>query len=102
MPVLVFDREGKFPSSRLMLIPRVLGNMLRCWGNKTPHAGTEMYVDPYGNKTPRFRGTDFVHPHAIEIDHQNNVWLIDDVACCITKCTREGELMTWCACLSDP
>ena len=39
----------------------------------------------------RWRGTEFSRPHAIEIDHEDNVWLVDDLANVITKCTVFGE-----------
>eukprot|EP00944_MAST-04C_sp_MAST-4C-sp1_P007906 g7906.t1 len=76
MPVLVFNPNG---------------DLIRHWGNPTPYAGTKSYIDPYGNKVARWRGTEFARPHAIEIDHEDNVWLVDDLANVITKCTVFGE-----------
>ena len=61
MPVLVFDPKG---------------NLIRYWGNSTPFAGTRSYVNPYGSKVARWCGTEFARPHAIEIDHEDNVWLL--------------------------
>ena len=76
MPVLVFDPQG---------------NLIRMWGNATPYEGTVETTDPYGNKSSRWLGTEFVRPHAITIDKQDNVWLVDDMANAITKCTTTGE-----------
>mmetsp|Transcript_34864 Transcript_34864/g.105084 ORF Transcript_34864/g.105084 Transcript_34864/m.105084 type:complete len:377 (-) Transcript_34864:77-1207(-) len=76
MPVLVFDPEG---------------NLERMWGNPTPYEGTVEVTDPYGNKASRWVGTEFVRPHAITIDHEDNVWLVDDMANTITKCTTNGD-----------
>ena len=76
MPVLVFDPEG---------------NLIRFWGNPTPYAGTASYTNPYGSKVARWRGTEFARPHAIEIDHEDNVWLVDDLANVITKCDTSGN-----------
>ena len=78
MPVLVFNPDG---------------NLIRYWGNPDPYAGTKSYIDPYGNKVARWRGTEFARPHAIEIDHEDNVWLVDDLANVITKCNTHGERM---------
>lgn len=78
MPVLVFNSDG---------------NLIRYWGNPDPYAGTKSYIDPYGNKVARWRGTEFARPHAIEIDHEDNVWLVDDLANVITKCNTHGERM---------
>jgi hypothetical protein len=76
MPVLVFDPEG---------------NMIRCWGNKTPYDGTMTYEDPYGNEAYRWKGTEYVRPHSIEIDAWDNIWLVDDMANVITKCDKYGR-----------
>ena len=76
MPVLVFDPKG---------------NLIRYWGNSTPFAGTRSYVNPYGSKVARWCGTEFARPHAIEIDHEDNVWLVDDLANIITKCDVFGN-----------
>jgi hypothetical protein len=32
-----------------------------------------------------FTAQDFVRPHAITVDHDDNLWLVDDDANCITK-----------------
>lgn len=76
MPVLVFNPDG---------------DLIRFWGNPTPYEGTAVAMDPYGNKSSRWIGTEYVRPHAITIDHEDNVWLVDDMANAITKCTTTGE-----------
>lgn len=76
IPVLVFDRSG---------------NLIRKWGNDTPFNGTDADMDAYGNGRHRWRGTEFVRPHSIRIDHEDNVWLVDDMANTITKCTQNGK-----------
>jgi len=58
---------------------------------------TMAYTDPYGNKFARWRGTEFARPHAVTIDHEDNIWLVDDMANVITKCDPEGNrLMMLC------
>eukprot|EP00041_Stephanoeca_diplocostata_P014080 m.252916 g.252916 ORF g.252916 m.252916 type:complete len:187 (+) comp19571_c0_seq13:247-807(+) len=76
MPVLVFDDSG---------------NLLRHWGNPTPFEGTETFTDPYGNEAARWIGCEFLRPHAITIDHEDNIWLVDDIANVITKCDLKGN-----------
>jgi DNA-binding beta-propeller fold protein YncE len=80
MPVLVFDRDG---------------NMVDCWGNETPFIGTELFEDPYGNMMPRWKGARFMRAHAITIDTEDNLWLVDDLGNRLTKTDRQGNtLMT--------
>ena len=62
MPVLIFDRDG---------------NLVDMWGNETPFLGTELFEDPYGNMMPRWHGCRFMRAHAITIDHEDNLWLVD-------------------------
>ena len=77
MPVLVFDTRG---------------NLVDFWGNPTPNKGTiESPPDPYGNVGSKYVGTQFVRPHAITVDNEDNLWLTDDVANTITKCDRAGR-----------
>jgi DNA-binding beta-propeller fold protein YncE len=79
MPILVFDTDG---------------NLVDFWGNPTPNKGTvESPPDPYGNVGSKYIGTQFARPHAITIDHEDNLWLTDDVANTITKCDRSGRRM---------
>ena len=75
VPVLVFSPDGHLNSF---------------WGNPTPFEGTDPSVDTYGNPRMRWRGTEFVRPHAVTIDSQDHVWLVDDMANTITKCKRDG------------
>lgn len=84
MPILVFDTEG---------------NLVDMWGNPTPNKGTlESPPDPYGNVLSTYIGSHFVRPHAISVDHEDNLWLTDDVANTITKCDRGGRrLMMICS-----
>jgi len=76
MPVLVFDPEG---------------NLIRHWGNKTPYDGTKVVMDPYGNKGARWLGTEYVRPHSVCIDKDDNIWLVDDMANMLTKCDPYGK-----------
>jgi DNA-binding beta-propeller fold protein YncE len=78
MPVLVFDRDG---------------NVIDMWGNKTPFVGTELFEDPYGNMMPRWRGCRFVRAHAITADHEDRLWLVDDVGNRITRTDRKGKTL---------
>ncbi|MCC7371506.1 MAG: peptidylglycine alpha-amidating monooxygenase [Chloroflexi bacterium] len=80
MPVLVFDRDG---------------NLVDSWGNETPFIGTELFEDPYGNMMPRWKGARFMRAHAITIDREDNLWLVDDLGNKLTKTDRKGKtLMT--------
>ena len=78
MPVLVFDPDG---------------NVVDMWGNDTPYLGTELYEDPYGNTQPRWRGCRFTRPHAVTVDHEDHLWLVDDVGNTITKTDRAGTTL---------
>jgi len=83
MPVLVFDVDG---------------NLVRHWGNDTPFDGTHVVSDPYGNKSCRWIGVEFCRPHAVTVDYQDNLWLVDDSANVVTKCDGNGKrLMLLCA-----
>ena len=73
MPVLVFDIDG---------------NLIDRWGNTTPFDGDVAFP---GARNSRWRGTEFIAPHAITVDHEDNLWLVDDSAHCITKCDRHGN-----------
>jgi hypothetical protein len=73
MPVMVFDIDG---------------NLVDRWGNATPFDGDAPFP---GARNSRWRGTEFIAPHAITIDHEDNLWLVDDSAHCITKCDRHGK-----------
>ncbi len=80
MPVLVFDRDG---------------NMVDGWGNDTPFVGTELFEDPYGNMMPRWKGSRFMRAHGIIVDHEEHLWLVDDLGNKITKTDKKGNtLMT--------
>ena len=78
LPIIVFDADG---------------NCLNTWGNATPGRGTET-IPSSGTTQPtinRWIGSEFMRPHAITIDHEDNLWLVDDDANVITKCDREGN-----------
>lgn len=104
MPMIVFDPDG---------------NCINFWGNPTPNIGQGVIVgeqflltaliaachsllrclicrlrrptDSYGANTGRYKGTEFVRPHAISVDHEDNLWLTDDSGNTITKCDRSGK-----------
>ncbi len=79
MPVMVFDRDG---------------NMIDCWGNDDPYTGTVDIIDPYGNPMVTWPGNRFMWAHAIRVDHEENLWLVDVVDNKIHKTTKSGrELM---------
>ncbi|MFN8526516.1 MAG: peptidylglycine alpha-amidating monooxygenase [Chloroflexota bacterium] len=78
MPVLVFDRDG---------------NLVDMWGNDDPYQGTELFEDPYGNMMPRWRGSRFMRAHAIFVDHEDNLWLVDDAGNMITKTDKKGNVL---------
>ena len=78
MPIMVFDKDG---------------NLIDYWVNETPFNGTELFEDPYGNMMPRFIGARFKRPHAIIVDHEENLWLVDDVGNKITKTDKKGKTL---------
>jgi hypothetical protein len=93
--VYVFNR-GNVP----LLVFDPAGNCVESWGNSTPDEGTELVEHPSfalfnGSgaeyKLSRWRGSEFMRPHAIEVDHEDNLWLVDDLANMITKCDRVGN-----------
>ena len=55
------------------------GNLVNGWGNPTPTEGTYTYKDPYGGTQAGWRGNSFVSTHAIFVDHEDNLWLVDHV-----------------------
>ena len=74
LPIIVFDADG---------------NCLNTWGNATPGRGTET-ITSSGTTQPtinRWIGSEFMRPHAITIDHEDNLWLVDDDANVITNST---------------
>jgi len=76
MPVMVFDSDG---------------NMIDGWGTDDPYSGTVEAIDPYGNATVSWPGNRFMLAHAITIDHQGNLWLVDVIGSKIYKTTKQGE-----------
>ncbi|MDP6667241.1 MAG: peptidyl-alpha-hydroxyglycine alpha-amidating lyase family protein [Dehalococcoidia bacterium] len=74
-PVLVFDPDG---------------NVTDMWGNDNPPDRVRILCDPYGNAS-QFWDTWFSRPHAITIDHEQNIWLVDDTGHQIHKMTESGE-----------
>lgn len=67
IPVLVFSRSG---------------DLIDQWGNPTPYEGTEELDDDsfklFGPTftLSRWRGSEFMRPHAIFVDHEDNLWLV--------------------------
>jgi DNA-binding beta-propeller fold protein YncE len=77
-PVLVFDPDG---------------NLLERRGNDDPYGGFRIMQDPYGNTVTGWAGSRYKRPHAIAIDHEDNIWLVDDVGCRIIKHDRSGRVL---------
>ena len=78
-PILVFDPDG---------------NVINMWGNDNPPDAVRITHDAYGNAS-QFWDTWFNRPHAITIDHEGNIWVVDDNAHQIYKMTKSGDyLMT--------
>ena len=87
--IYVFNR-GNVP----MLVFDIDGNLVDMWGNDDPQGGVRITADPYGNKLQFWNGW-FMRPHGVFCDHEDNLWLVDDVGNQIHKYTRYGErLMT--------
>ena len=80
MPMLVFDPDG---------------NLIDSWGNDTPHAGMTQITDQYGASRRVWEGVRFTWPHAVRVDHEDNLWLVDVHTHTMTKTDRSGRtLMT--------
>ncbi len=77
VPVLVFDTDG---------------NLIDSWGTDDPDGADRITVDPYGNAL-QFWNTWFWRPHGISCDHDDNLWLVDDVGNQIHKYSTTGELL---------
>ena len=79
VPVLVFDADG---------------NVVDMWGTDDAAGSVRITVDPYGNAM-QFWDTWFMRPHGVFCDHEDNLWLVDDVGNQIHKYTLGGtRLMT--------
>lgn len=76
MPVMVFDRDG---------------NMIDGWGNDDPYSGSVQVTDPYGNPMVTWPGNRFTWAHAIRVDHEDNLWLVDVLGNMVYKTTKSGE-----------
>ena len=77
-PVLKFDSHG---------------NLLDKWGNDDPYSGFRSMQDPYGNTIAGWAGSRYKRPHGASVDHEDNLWLVDDVGCRIYKCDRTGRVL---------
>ena len=85
--VYVFNR-GNFP----MVVFDPDGNVISKWGTDKPWGPVRIQSDPYGNKL-QFWNTWFKRPHGIFIDHEDFLWVVDDVGNQIHKMTRDGEFV---------
>ncbi len=86
--VFVFNR-GNWPV--LKFSPG--GKLLDKWGNDDPYGGFRVMQDPYGQTVTGWAGSRYKRPHAITIDHEDNLWLVDDVGCFIYKCDKKGRVL---------
>ena len=77
VPILVFDPDG---------------NLIDMWGNDDPQGSVRITEDPYGNRLQFWNGW-FMRAHGISTDHEDNLWLVDDVGNKIHKYTTSGELL---------
>ena len=77
MPVIVLDQEG---------------NVINYWGTDNSINDTVIRTDAYGNSL-QFWETWFVRPHAITIDHEDNLWVVDDSGHQIHKMSKTGEFL---------
>ena len=85
--VYVFNR-GNMP----LVVFASDGSLIAQWGNETPFDGVDPYVlTTTGVRMSRYKGTEFVRPHSVRVDHAQNLWLVDDDANCITKCDMHGN-----------
>ncbi|MEE2841861.1 MAG: peptidyl-alpha-hydroxyglycine alpha-amidating lyase family protein [Chloroflexota bacterium] len=85
--VFVFNRGNK-----PMLVFDPDGNVIDMWGNDNPSDDVRISRDPYGNAM-QFWNTWFNRPHAVTIDHEGNVWVVDDNGQQIHKMSKSGEFL---------
>lgn len=45
-------------------------------------------MDAYGNPRMQFLASHFLRPHMIEIDHEDHIWLVDDMANTVSTSTK--------------
>jgi len=86
--VYVFNR-GNSP----MIVFDPAGNAVDMWGNDEPQAGMRAFVDPYGNAMHGWAGNRFLRPHMVRVDHEDNLWLIDDRGHRIYKTDKKGNVL---------
>lgn len=84
--VYVFNR-GNVP----MLVFDADGNLVDSWGNETPHAGVTEIEDPYGTRRKVWDGVQYIWPHSVRVDPNDDLWLTDVHTHTMTKTTRGGE-----------
>ncbi len=84
--VYVFNR-GNVP----MLVFDADGNLIDSWGNETPHEGVTTITDPYGTKRKVWDGVQYVWPHSVRVDPNDDLWLVDVHTHTMTKTTRSGD-----------
>jgi DNA-binding beta-propeller fold protein YncE len=78
MPMLVFDADG---------------NLVDQWGNDTPYAGMTEIVDPYGVPRRIWDGVQYIWPHAVRTDPNDDLWLVDVHTHTMTKTDRSGKVL---------
>ena len=78
VPMLTFDSDG---------------NLISQWGNDTPYSGMTTITDPYGISRKVWDGVDYVWPHSVRADHEDNLWLVDVHTHTITKTTKQGDVL---------
>ena len=78
MPLMIFDVNGH------------LMNVERWNGTRDLFAGYDPYESEV-NKAVRWRESEFVKPHGLTIDENDELWLVDVGAHVITHCTMSGE-----------
>ena len=77
IPIIIFDKNG---------------NMIDHWGNNNSTNDTVIRTDAYGNHL-QFWNNWFNRAHAITIDHEDNLWLVDDTGNQIHKMSPTGEFL---------
>ena len=85
--VYVFNR-GNVP----VVVLDADGNVVDMWGNDNPQGDVRITEDPYGNRMQFWEGW-FKRAHGISCDHEDNLWLVDDVGNQIHKYSTGGDLL---------
>ena len=85
--VYVFNR-GNIP----LLVFNSSGDLINNWGNEDPFGDIEVLQLNPNWKHQTWKHSKFVRPHSVTIDHEDNIWFVDDSGNSIYKYNQSMEL----------